>query len=205
VIDFVPTLVSILDCKTKIMSVDALKKAEETQLKNIETSTGKTLEEWTSIVKNCGVSKHSELVNYLKKEHHLGHGNANMLVHYSNKTHSGFENEADLIAEQYKGKDQLKHIFDLLLNEIKSFGDDVEISPKKAYVSLRRKKQFAILQPSTKARLDVGLNLKSTETAGVLEAAGSWNSMCTHRIKIEQTTDVTPSVINWIRTAYEQA
>jgi predicted transport protein len=187
------------------MSTDALKNAEANQLKNIENSTGKTLEDWAAIIKSSGFVKHGELVNFLKNEHGLGHGNANMLVHHTNKSHSGFDNEEDLIQQQYKGKEELKAIYEFVVNAIKGFGDDVELSPKKAYVSIRRKKQFAIIQPSTKTRLDIGLNFKNVEPTSKLESAGSWNTMCTHRIKLEKATDVDSQVINWLKTAYDQS
>ena len=187
------------------MNSDALKKAVETQLKNIESSSGKKLEQWATIIKNCGFSKHGEIVGFLKKEHGLGHGNANMLAHHVNKTHSSNENADDLITKQYEGKADLKKIYDQLMELITTFGNDVEISPKKAYASVRRKKQFAIIQPTTKTRLDVGLNLKDHTSTGVLQPAGSWNAMCTHRIKIEKQEDVNEAVIHWIREAYNQA
>ena len=191
--------------KPKQMSVESLKTAEANQLKNIETSTGKSLDQWTAIIKKSGFSKHGELVNFLKKEHGLGHGNANMLVHNANKSHASFENDDDLIEQQYKGKEELKKIYDYVIGEIKKFGADIELSPKKAYVSLRRKKQFAIVQPSTKTRMDIGLNLKNVEPAGALEAGGSWNAMCTHRIKIEKEKDVDANVLKWIKQAYDQS
>jgi hypothetical protein len=72
-------------------------------------------------------------------------------------------------------------------------------------VSIRRKKQFAILQPSTKTRLDIGLMLKDTAATGKLEAAGSWNAMCTHRIKLESRSDIIPQLIKWIRQSYDIA
>ena len=81
----------------------------------------------------------------------------------------------------------------------------MEVSPKKAYVSVRRKKQFAIIQPSTKTRLDVGLNLKGVEPNGSLEASGSWNAMCTHRVKVEGEKMISKELIEQIRKAYEQA
>ena len=86
-----------------------------------------------------------------------------------------------------------------------AFGNDVEISPKKAYVSFRRKKQFAIIQPSVKTRLDVGLNLKGVAPDSTLEAAGTWNSMCSHRAKIEEEKTINEDLFRWIREAYEQA
>jgi predicted transport protein len=115
------------------------------------------------------------------------------------------ENQDDLITDQYKDKEALKKLYDDVIDQVSAFGNDVEMSLKKAYVSLRRKKQFALIQPSTKTRMDVGLNIKNVEPSGKLEAGGSWNAMCTHRIKIETEKDITPEVIKWIKQAYEQA
>jgi predicted transport protein len=188
------------------MNTSALDKAYQTQITNIEKNTGKKLSEWISIINKSGLSKHKELVDFLKEKHEFTHGNANMVVHYAKQSHSAaVENTDDLVADQYKGKDDLKNWYDILMKEISAFGKDVEISPKKAYVSLRRKTQFAILQPSTKTRLDIGLNLKNTSMLPNAEAAGSWNSMCTHRIKIESEKSIDKNVINLLKQAYEQA
>ncbi|MCP5044076.1 MAG: sigma-70 family RNA polymerase sigma factor, partial [bacterium] len=72
--------------------------------------------------------------------------------------------EADGCFRKYSGKKEaLKPIYDTLIKAIKKLGKDVEIAPKKAYVSLRRNKQFALIQPSTATRVDVGLCLKGIE------------------------------------------
>jgi predicted transport protein len=88
---------------------------------------------------------------------------------------------------------------------ISKLGADVEVSPKKAYVSLRRKKQFAILQPSTKDRLDLGLNIKGLAPSGNVEEGSKWNAMCTHRIRIENEKTINKEMISLIKMAYEQA
>src|SRR5688500_3830718 len=152
--------------KLTIMSNDAANDAMLTMIKNLEEKTGKKLEDWVAIVNNSKLEKHGELVNMLKKDHGLGHGYANMIVHHAKQSHAGFGGEDALITEQYKGKENLRFMYDELLKEIKSLGNDVEISPKKAYVSVRRKKQFAIIQPSTKTRIDIGLNLKNVSPSG---------------------------------------
>ena len=85
------------------------------------------------------------------------------------------------------------------------FGSDVEISPKKAYVSLRRSKQFAIIQPSTKTRVDLGINLKGVEPEGRLEKSGSFNSMVTHRMKITDKKEVNAELKKWLKEAYKNA
>lgn len=188
------------------MSNDALKQAEQTQMKNIEEKTGKKISEWAGIISKSGLQKHGEIINFLKEKYGFTHGNANMVVHWSKQSHAGAEgNETDWLAEQYKGKENLKPWYDKIIKEISEFGNDVELSPKKTYMSLRRKKQFAIIQPSTKTRLDIGLNIKGVAHSGKAEAAGSWNSMCTHRIKVEDEKMIDRDLVNWIRQAYDQA
>lgn len=188
------------------MSSAAIDKATQTQITNIEKNTGKKLEEWIAIVNKSGFTKHGELVNFLKEKHGFTHGNANVIVHFAKQSHAGAaENSNDLITEQYKGKEGLKPWYDKIMVEINKFGKDVEMAPKKAYVSLRRKKQFALIQPSTKDRLDVGLNIKGDTPSGIATAAGSWNAMCTHRIKVEDEKIIGKELINLIKQAYEQA
>ena len=188
------------------MSSENIDKATQTQIANIEKNSGKKLDDWIAIVNKSGFSKHGELVNFLKEKHGFTHGNANVVVHYAKQSHAGAaENSGDLITEQYNGKENLKPWYDKIMGEINKFGKDVEVAPKKAYVSLRRKKQFAILQPSTKARLDVGLNIKGVPPSGNVEAGASWNAMCTHRIRVEDEKMINKDLFDWLRKAYEQA
>jgi predicted transport protein len=188
------------------MGTDTLKQAELNQVKNLEENTGKKMEEWIAIANKSGFEKHGEILNYLKSEYGMGYGNANLVVHYAKQSHAGAaENPDDLISEQYRGKENLRPWYDQLMVEINKFGKDVEVAPKKAYVSLRRKKQFAIIQPSVKTRLDVGLNIKGVSPKGDLAAAGSWNSMCTHRVKVESEAQINNDLISWIKQAYDQA
>lgn len=91
------------------------------------------------------------------------------------------------------------------MKEVEKFGRDVELSPKKTYVSLRRSKQFGLIQPSTKTRLDVGINLKGVDPGGRLEKSGSWNQMVSHRVKLKSDKDVNKELIGWLKQAYEQA
>jgi hypothetical protein len=107
---------------------------------------------------------------------------------------------------QYSGdKAPLRPIYDAIVQAVSRFGRDVEISPKKTWVSLRRGKQFAIIQPSTSTRVDVGLNLGSIRPAGRLESSGSFNAMVTHPVRLGSARDVDEELIKWLRTAYDAA
>ncbi len=169
---------------------------------NMPAKTGKSLEEWLDVLKTQSFSKHSEAVKFLKSEHSVSHGFANTIVHLSKDKG---EKPSDLVAQQYEKKQQLKPIYDHLQSIIQSFGKDIEFAPKKAYVSVRRKKQFAIIQPSTKTRVDLGLNIKDKEPEGNLEASGSFNAMCSHRIRLSRVEDITDEVEAWLKEAYEAA
>lgn len=179
--------------------------AEATMVANLEEKTGKSLAEWVKIAKASKRAKHGELVAYLKSEHALTHGYANLVAHRTLKSAAGDSAPDDLISAQYSGKKAgLKPIYDALIAGVSKFGD-VEVSPKKAYVSLRRAKQFAIFQPSTATRLDVGINLKGVKPAGRLEASGSFNAMVSHRVRVETPKDVDKELVNWLKQAYDAA
>src|SRR5687768_14348936 len=113
------------------MNVETLKQAELNQVKNLEEKTGKSINEWIKLAQNSGFQKHAEILNYLKKNFDIGHGNANLVVHYANQSHAGAADSADdLVTEQYKGKEQLRAWYNQLEKLITAFGKDVEISPK---------------------------------------------------------------------------
>jgi len=183
----------------------SLAAAEATTIANLEKKTGKTLGAWIKIAKASKRARHGELVAFLKSEHGLTHGYANLVAHRTLKSAAGDAAPDDLVATQYSGKKAgLRPIYDALIAKVNKLGD-VEVSPKKAYVSLRRAKQFAILQPSTASRLDVGINLKGVKPAGRLEASGSFNSMVSHRVRVEAVKDVDKELVGWLKQAYDAA
>ena len=179
---------------------------DQTMIANLEKNTGKSLAEWIDIVKAQKFAKHGEILKFLKTEHGFTHGFANLVALKARKADAGSANNSDdLITAQYQGKESLKPIYDELIKQITAFGNDVEIAPKKAYVSLRRKKQFAMLQPATKTRFEISLNLKGQEPEGILEAVTSANAMCSHKIKITSTEEINTELVDWLKEAYEKA
>lgn len=174
-------------------------------IENLQKNTGKTLEQWIEIVKKQNFAKHGEIVKFLKEQHEFTHGFANLVAHKTKETDAGStENTDDLVTKQYIGKEHFKPIYEKLISEIQSFGNDIEIAPKNAYVSLRRKKQFATLNPATKTRFEIGINLKGQEPTIKLEAEKP-NSMCSHKINLADLKDIDTEVIEWIKTAYNNA
>lgn len=179
--------------------------AQQTMIDNLHKNTGKTLAQWIAIVTKENFAKHSDIIMFLKEKHQFTYGFANLVAHKAKKSDAGsVKNTAELITSQYQGKEQLKPFYDALIAEIVSFGNDIEIAPKKTYVSLRRKKQFALLKPATKTRFEIGINLKGQEPTGILVAEKP-NAMCSHIIKITERNEINTELLNWLQKAYENA
>ena len=172
---------------------------------NLKSTTGKTLDEWAVIIQKSKLAKHGEMMKFLKGEHGISHGYANQialnLIKLSTPTSDG-----DPVDTMYSGpKAGLRPVHDALLKKINAFGPDIDIAPKKGYVSVRRSKQFAIIQPSTGTRLDVGINLKGVEPTARLEASGSFNAMLSHRVRLSSVKDVDDQLVKWLKQAYASA
>jgi hypothetical protein len=52
----------------------------QTQIANIERSSGRTMAEWRTEAVARGLTKHGQVVAWLKTEHGMSHGNANRVA-----------------------------------------------------------------------------------------------------------------------------
>jgi hypothetical protein len=189
--------------------MSSVEKAYETQIKNIQAKTGKSLDELGRVTRDSGLSKHSEIREMLMRELGLGYGDANTLVHYVQQSDGeraaqvqGATTE-DVLAEIYTGpKATLRPIHDRLMAAIDQFGP-FEAAPKKGYVSLRRKKQFAMLGPATRTQVELGLNAKGLPAGRLVEQPAG--SMCNYKVRLSSPDEVDDELLGWLRQAYESS
>jgi hypothetical protein len=188
--------------------MSSLDDARQTQLENIQKKTGKSLDELAAIVKKSGLSKHGEIRDYLKRELLLGHGDANALAHatmQSDGQRAAEGKSTDVVLDEiYSGaKASQRPIHEALMKHIAKFGE-FEIVPKKGYVSLRRKKQFAMIGPKTNTRFEVGINAKDfKKNPRLLEQPKG--SMCNYIVNVTDAKEVDSELVAWIKSAYESA
>lgn len=188
--------------------MSSVDKALETQLHNIQTKTGQPLEALIRLIQTSGLSKHSEIRQMLQRDLGLGYGDANTLAHVATKAGSAAAGETaepaleQLVEEMYTGgKAPLRPIHDKLMAAINQFGP-LEIAPKKGYVSLRRKRQFAMITPATQTRVEVGLNLKEAAATERLIAMPK-GSMCQFKVNVTEADQVDGELLAWIKAAYD--
>jgi len=118
-----------------------------TLLRNREVKTGKNLDQWIEFGNSSQVTKHKEIIDYLKSEYGLTYGYANLIAQKTRASKEGKLPTGDLLVDtQYSGnKRDLRPIYDAIIEGVSSFGTDVEIELKKAYVNLQRREQFTIV------------------------------------------------------------
>lgn len=175
--------------------------ASRSQARNIEQATGRSIDAWVALVKASGAERHSDIVAWLKTDHGFSHGNANFVALVAKR--GSMTTEDTQVDAMYAGpKAALRPLHDRVIELAQGFGTDVELSPKQAYVSLRRSKQFGTVGPGPKGQLEIGLNLKDVEPTGRLDAT---SGMCTHRVRVSSADELDSDVIGWLRLAYDRA
>jgi predicted transport protein len=182
-----------------------MEKSVSTMFENLKEKTGYSLDEWKALIAAQNFSKHGEIVKFLKETHNITHGYASEIALKVLGSDAASTTDTDgLIESQYKGKENLKSFYDKLISEIQQFDGDFEIAPKKTYVSLRRKKQFIVLNPASKTRFEIGFNLKGIAETGKLQAEKP-DAICSHKISLSDINEIDKEVIDWIKMAFEKA
>ena len=176
-------------------------------ISNLPEKTGRGLEEWIKILESKGPEKRKDRIDWLKREYGIGHGTAQTIVYEAEKPDDYRPPSAEeLVESQYAGgKAAMRLIYDRLAKEVLRLGKDAELDPRKTYVSLVRKRQFGLIQPSTKTRVDLGLVLPGIKNTRRLKAAGSFGSdRITHKVGLTSPDDVDEELLSWLRAAYDK-
>jgi hypothetical protein len=138
----------------------------------------------------------------------FGYGDANTLAHFAaggkGATPASGDAAADPLADIYTGKKaHLRSIHDAVMAAIQPWGD-FEVAPKKGYVALRRKKQFAMLGPKTNDRAELGINLKD-DVGSERIVAQKPGGMCQYAVALSAPNEVDAEVLSVLRRAYDAA
>jgi hypothetical protein len=180
-------------------SMATVEQGLQSQLRNIEATYGHSIDELTKVIAASGLTKHTQVVAMLKQRYGMAHGAAHR-VGLVARDRLG----AGSPAGARPGEPAVTAIYEALLARARSLGPDVEEAPKKGYVSLRRRRQFAMLQPAAK-HVNVGLVLPGVRPTSRLAAAGTWNALFTHRVRVESASQLDGQLTSWLQDAYRAA
>jgi len=182
--------------------------ARDAYVQGIEAKAGRPIAELVATVVGWGSGKHTEHLKRAKEAFGLGHGHANLLVHLARDQMEaavgGAPDAGDPLDAIYAGsKARVRPLHEALMARLADLGP-FEVAPKKANVSLRRKRQFALLGPGSKGRLEVGVNLRGAEGTERFEALGP-GKMCSHRTFVTAPDEIDDELLGFVRAAYESA
>ena len=174
---------------------------------NFVEKTGKSFEAWVTTAKNAGIAKFKPLLEYMKKEHGLTHGYAQMVawgVTDPSRLESDNHDES-LVDALYTGKKEaLSPIYDKLISTAGSLGANTDTVICKTYTSIRAKSQFAIFAPRTNSAVDVELALPSeAKIGGRVESFKSSYPKFKHRIRISNPSEVNAEVVAALKSALD--
>jgi uncharacterized protein DUF5655/uncharacterized protein DUF4287 len=172
------------------------------QLRNIEATYGRSIGDWIELIRASGLTRHGQIVAMLKADHGLAHGAANRVALVA--LDAAAPPPADPVDALYADRPAVRAIHDRVWETIRGFGDDVETAPKKGYLSLRRRTQFAMVKPAAK-HLDLALVLPDAPTTERFESAATFNALFTHRVRIRSEAEVDGELTEWISRAYDRA
>jgi hypothetical protein len=176
-------------------------------LDNIKAKTGKGPEDFRILAEERGLLKKGvksgEIVQWLKEDFGLGHGHAMAIVRVLKQADSPKLSVDEKISSHFgRGKARWYPVYADLMSKVGKFGDNVHVGPTNSYLSLLKgDRKFGVIQV-TADRMDIGIKLEGVESAGRLEAAGSWNEMVTHRVRITEPSQIDEEVIAWLDQAY---
>ena len=152
-----------------------------------------------------GQARHGEIVAWRKSEHGMTHGAANRVALVALATIRPTAAATDPEEALYPGaKRALLPVHAGLMNAVRSLGADIEVAPKKGYLSLRRRKPFAMIKPAA-GHVDLGLVLPDRATDDRLELAATFNTLFTHRVRVRTVERIDPEVRAWLADAYARA
>lgn len=179
---------------------------------NLPAKTGRDFASWIALIREQaiaaqGMSKTGEVLNWLKREYGVGHSTAFILASEALKP-ADYVTPTDeqIIAAQYAdAKASLRPIFEKVLAYVQSLGSDVRVEPRQSYVAFARATQFALIQPSTKTRVDLGLVLPDVAPSQRLTASTNFGSgSINRRVALSTPADVDAEIEGWLRHAYER-
>jgi predicted transport protein len=177
-------------------------------IRNLPERTGRTIHRWAELVRSkAPAGSRKERIAWMEREHALGHGQAAIIVDWVDRPEV-FEpaDPATLLEAMLKGREAIHPILTRLTSVIEELGDDVTGEPRETYVAFSRGRQFAVLQPATATRLDVGLVLPDAEETPRLRPAGAFGSgRVSHRVSLAHEDEIDAELTGWLREAYELA
>ncbi|TFV51575.1 hypothetical protein E4P43_10090 [Blastococcus sp. TF02A-35] len=169
----------------------------------LRATTGEDVATWNERVRGTGLGTEPELRAWLAGQGVTGY--AQMLLVMERFGYPGFltASAEELVDAQYADRPDLRPVHDAVVAAALALGE-VHVQARKGYVPLvGPRRTFAVLQASTRSRVDLGLRLDDREPGGrLLPARSVGNRDCAVRVALTAVDDVDHEVLALLAEAY---
>jgi len=132
---------------------------EKEFIDNLKDSTKKDLAAWLTEINSLGITKRNDIINSLKNDYGFGHMNASLLAGiYLNGGKPVYASTDDLLENQFAKAEAMRPLYDSVVNFVKQNFPGTTVLPKKTYVSILEKREFAAINIKPK-ELRIGFDL----------------------------------------------
>ena len=132
---------------------------EKEFIDNLKASTKKDLNAWLAEIRKLGVTKRNDIINVLKNDYAFGHMNASLLAGiYLNDGKPVYGSTDDLLENQFAKAEAMREIYEAVIDFVKQNFPGATVLPKKTYVSILEKREFAAINIKPK-ELRIGFDL----------------------------------------------
>ena len=165
--------------------------------------TGQDVATWNRRIAETGPGDEQALRDWLAGEGVTGYAQALLVWERFGYPDFLTADAEDLIAGQYADRPQLRPVLDAVLASLPALGP-VTVQARKTLVSLvGPRRTFAIVQATTKSRVDLALRLEAARPGGRLLPVRDIGA-ATVRIALAKAEDVDDEVLGWLRRGYDE-
>jgi Domain of unknown function (DUF5655)/Domain of unknown function (DUF4287) len=132
---------------------------EKEFIDNLKNSTGKGLGDWMKHVASSGITKRNDIIKWLKEKNDFGHMNASLLTGiYLNDGKPVYGSTDELLDNQFAKAAEMRPLYEAFTAFAKKHFPNSSVLPKKTYVSILEKREFAAINIKPK-ELRIGFDL----------------------------------------------
>jgi hypothetical protein len=179
---------------------------EQEFLDNLKSSTGKDLKGWMGHIAASGVTKRNDMIKWLKEKNGFGHMNASLLagVHL-NGGKPVYGSTDDLLDNQFAKAADMRSLYDSFTAFVKKSFPGSSVLPKKTYVSILEKREFAAINIKPK-ELRIGFDLGDRafdDTVGKSKLSGPMPRI-SHMLVITDQTQLNNSLVELLKLSHQR-
>lgn len=168
----------------------------------LERRTGEGVDAWKERIQQRGFSDEQALRSWLEKQDVTGYAQSLLVMETFGYPEFLMASADELIDGQYSDRPHLRPVLDAILTRLPEVGEST-IQARKGYVSLvTARRTFAVVQPTTRKRVDLGLRLEDEPEGRLVPAKGIGNGDMPRRIPLASPDEVDDEVIDWLKRAY---